>query len=80
MSDEQQHGPGVMKYVKAAKEFLKQKEKHLERVKNYKFDTIAVHGLYTMEEALNLNDGGCAGVPHSHLVLHSDSQSDDLLS
>ncbi len=57
MSDEQQHGPGVMKYVKAAEEFLKQKEKHLERVKNYKFDTIAVHGLYTMEEALNLNQG-----------------------
>ncbi len=57
MSDEQQHGPGVMKYVKAAEELLKQKEKYLERVKNYKFDTIAVHGLYTMEEALNLNQG-----------------------
>jgi O-acetylhomoserine/O-acetylserine sulfhydrylase-like pyridoxal-dependent enzyme len=57
MSDEQQHGPGVMKYVKAAEKFLKQKEKNLERIKNYKFDTIAVHGLYTMEEALNLNQG-----------------------
>jgi O-acetylhomoserine/O-acetylserine sulfhydrylase-like pyridoxal-dependent enzyme len=57
MSDEQQHGPGVMKYVKAAEAFLKQKEKHLKRIKNYKFDTIAVHGLYTMEEALNLNQG-----------------------
>ncbi len=57
MSDDQQHGPGVMRYVKAAEEFLAQKEKQLERVKNYKFDTIAVHGLYTVEEALNFNQG-----------------------
>ncbi len=57
MSDDQQYGPGIMKYVKAAEEYLKQKEKHIERIKNYKFDTIAVHGLYTVEEALNLNQG-----------------------
>jgi O-acetylhomoserine/O-acetylserine sulfhydrylase-like pyridoxal-dependent enzyme len=46
-----------MRYVKAAEEFLAQKEKQLKRVKNYKFDTIAVHGLYTVEEALNFNQG-----------------------
>ncbi len=57
MSDDQQYGPGVMKYVKAAEEYLKQKEKHIERIKNYKFDTIAVHGLYTVEEALDMNQG-----------------------
>ena len=50
MSDDQQYGPGVMRYVKAAEEFLAQKEKQLERVKNYKFDTIAVHGLYTADQ------------------------------
>ncbi len=57
MSDDQPYGPGVMRYVKAAEELLAQKEKQLERVKNYKFDTIAVHGLYTVEEALNFNQG-----------------------
>ncbi len=57
MSDDQSYGPGVMRYVKAAEKSLAQKEKQLKRVKNYKFDTIAVHGLYTVEEALNFNQG-----------------------
>ncbi len=57
MSDDQQYGPGVMKYVEAAKKLLAQKEETLARMKKLKFDTIAVHGLYTVEEALNLNQG-----------------------
>jgi len=57
MSDEQQYSPGVSKYIEEAKKFLSQKKEHLARVKKLKFDTIAVHGLYTVEEALSLNQG-----------------------
>lgn len=57
MSDEQKHTPGVMKYIKESQKFLAQREKHLARIKKLKFDTIAVHGLYTTEEALNQNQG-----------------------
>ena len=57
MADDQQYSPGVMKYVKKAKNFLTQRKKHLERIKKLKFDTIAVHGLYTVEEALSQNQG-----------------------
>lgn len=57
MTDDQLYGPGVMKYVKEAEKFLVQKEKHIARIKKLKFDTIAVHGLYTVEEALSQNQG-----------------------
>ncbi|MQY58629.1 MAG: O-acetylhomoserine aminocarboxypropyltransferase/cysteine synthase, partial [Clostridia bacterium] len=46
-----------MKYVKEAEKFLVQKEKQIARIKKLKFDTIAVHGLYTVEEALSQNQG-----------------------
>ena len=45
MSDEQKYSPGVKKYIKEAEKLLDQKKKALERTKNFKFDTIAVHGL-----------------------------------
>ena len=57
MTDDHLYGPGVMKYVKEAEKFLIQKEKHIARIKKLKFDTIAVHGLYTVEEALSQNQG-----------------------
>ncbi len=57
MTDDQQYEPGVMKYVKEAEKSLARKEKHIDRIKKLKFDTIAVHGLYTVEEALNQNQG-----------------------
>lgn len=57
MSDEPEYSPGVKKYIKEAEKLLSRKKKTLERVKKFKFDTIAVHGLYTIEEALNLNQG-----------------------
>ena len=57
MSDEQKYSPGVKKYIKEAEKFLDRKKRSLERIKNFKFDTIAVHGLYTVEEALSLNQG-----------------------
>lgn len=57
MTDDQQYGPGVLKYVEESNKVLAQKEKHLARIKKFKFDTLAVHGLYTVEEALRLNQG-----------------------
>jgi O-acetylhomoserine/O-acetylserine sulfhydrylase-like pyridoxal-dependent enzyme len=57
MADDHLYGPGVMKYVKEAEKFLVQKEKQIARIKKLKFDTIAVHGLYTVEEALTQNQG-----------------------
>jgi O-acetylhomoserine/O-acetylserine sulfhydrylase-like pyridoxal-dependent enzyme len=57
MSDDQPHGPGVMRYVEASQKLLTQKQALLDRMKNLKFDTIAVHGLYSVEEALGQNQG-----------------------
>ena len=57
MPDEPEYGPGVTKYISEAKKILEQKKKQLERIKKFKFDTIAVHGLYTVEEALEHNQG-----------------------
>lgn len=57
MSQKPQYGPGVEKYVEAAKNALAERQKQLDRVKKFKFDTLAVHGLYTVEEAINKNQG-----------------------
>ena len=57
MSDEKKYGPGVEKYIKEAKLFLAEQEKIKARIQRMKFDTIAVHGLYSLEEALNRNQG-----------------------
>jgi O-acetylhomoserine/O-acetylserine sulfhydrylase-like pyridoxal-dependent enzyme len=57
MADDQKYSPGVLKYIKEAKKLSAQKNEYLARVKKLKFDTIAVHGLYTTEEALSQNQG-----------------------
>jgi|YNPBryunderm2012_1023409.scaffolds.fasta_scaffold00005_15 O-acetylhomoserine/O-acetylserine sulfhydrylase-like pyridoxal-dependent enzyme len=57
MSAEQKHSPGVEKYIQEARVLLDQQEKIKARMKQMKFDTIAVHGLYSIEEALNRNQG-----------------------
>jgi len=57
MSDNQKYSPGVRKYIEQAKKILDQKKEQTDRVKKLKFDTIAVHGLYTPDEALSQNQG-----------------------
>ena len=57
MVDNKQYSPGVKKYIQEAKKSLAQKEKDLKRIKKLKFDTIAIHGLYTVEEVLKQNQG-----------------------
>jgi O-acetylhomoserine/O-acetylserine sulfhydrylase-like pyridoxal-dependent enzyme len=49
--------PGVQKYIDAAQKLLAERRAALARMKSMKFDTIAVHGLYTVEEALGRNQG-----------------------
>jgi O-acetylhomoserine/O-acetylserine sulfhydrylase-like pyridoxal-dependent enzyme len=57
MSSTPTYSPGVMKYVEAAKKLLAERDAALARMKAMRFDTIAVHGLYTVEEALARNQG-----------------------
>jgi O-acetylhomoserine/O-acetylserine sulfhydrylase-like pyridoxal-dependent enzyme len=57
MSSAPVYSPGVMKYVEEAKRLLAERDAALARMKAMKFDTIAVHGLYTVEEALKRNQG-----------------------
>jgi len=48
---------GIARYEEAGREYLTKRESALARMKTMKFDTIAVHGLYTVEEALGRNQG-----------------------
>ncbi len=57
MSDVPMYSPGVLRYIEESKKLLARRQALLERAKRYKFDTIAVHGLYAVEEALNQNQG-----------------------
>jgi O-acetylhomoserine/O-acetylserine sulfhydrylase-like pyridoxal-dependent enzyme len=57
MSANQPHRPGVQKYIDASTKLLAQRDAALARAKAMKFDTIAVHGLYTLEESLERNQG-----------------------
>ncbi len=48
---------GIARYLAAAAEAAKRREADLATMRKCRFDTIAVHGLYTMSEALNFNQG-----------------------
>ncbi|MFA6917803.1 MAG: aminotransferase class I/II-fold pyridoxal phosphate-dependent enzyme [Candidatus Gracilibacteria bacterium] len=50
---------GISYYVQKAKEAGERMAEHRKRVKSWKFDTIAVHGIYSLEETLN-NQGSIA--------------------
>lgn len=57
MSDKPEYSPGVQRYIEESKAYFERRRALIERVKNYKFDTLAVHGLYSVEEALDMNQG-----------------------
>ena len=48
---------GVNYYVEAAKRSAKWHKEHIARMKKCRFDTIAVHGVYSMQESLDFNQG-----------------------
>ena len=56
MSDSQ-YSPGVQRYIDAAAEAESRRQADRERIRKCRFDTIAVHGMYSANEALNFNQG-----------------------
>ncbi len=48
---------GIEKYLDAAVQSVQRREEAVKEMKKCRFDTIAVHGLYTMNESLNFNQG-----------------------
>lgn len=57
MSGGQVYRPGILKYIEQAQKQREERKKQFERIKGFKFDTLAVHGLYTVEEAIDRNQG-----------------------
>jgi O-acetylhomoserine/O-acetylserine sulfhydrylase-like pyridoxal-dependent enzyme len=55
---EQQLSPGVRRYVEKANELGARRKEFRARVRALKFDTIAVHGAYGVEEAFSEGQGG----------------------
>ncbi|MEJ5166201.1 MAG: aminotransferase class V-fold PLP-dependent enzyme [Thermoanaerobaculia bacterium] len=53
-----EYSKGVQKYIEKAKKELEERKKYLKELKKKKFDTLAVHGLYSMEEAFEGGKGG----------------------
>jgi len=49
--------PGVQRYVDQAKEEVQVRSEAVKRAKKLRFDTIAVHGLYGVREAIERNQG-----------------------
>lgn len=48
---------GVERYTTAAAEVMKRRAEDWQKMKAARFDTVAVHGFYTMQEALDFNQG-----------------------
>lgn len=57
MSDVTEFSPGVQRYVEKAKRMMEQQKAYIDEMRKLKFDTIAVHGLYSVEHALEANQG-----------------------
>lgn len=48
---------GVARYVELAKKELEDRQRAWNEAKRWRFDTVAVHGLYTVQEAIERNQG-----------------------
>ncbi len=53
-----EYSEGVKKYLEKAKIFIDERKKYLKELKKKKFDTLAVHGLYSVQEAFEGGKGG----------------------
>ena len=53
-----QYSAGVQKYIRDAEACLKERKEHRREVRRLRFDTIAVHGIYSMGEAFAGGQGG----------------------
>ncbi len=57
MCPDPQFSPGVRKYIELAAKLIAERDADIARMKTMRFDTLSVHGLYSMTEALNCNQG-----------------------
>ena len=48
---------GIQHYIEAGKRAAEWHNSYKNKMKQCKFDTIAVHGIYSMQEALDFNQG-----------------------
>ena len=53
----EQYSAGVMEYVKRGEKIMAEEKAFRDRMMKCKFDTIAVHGSYSVQEAINNNSG-----------------------
>jgi len=53
-----EYSEGVKNYIKKAKKEIEKRKEYLKSLKKKKFDTLAVHGLYSVEEAFEGGKGG----------------------
>jgi O-acetylhomoserine/O-acetylserine sulfhydrylase-like pyridoxal-dependent enzyme len=49
---------GVQRYIKSGQEYTAKRKAYREKVRKLRFDTIAVHGMYSLEEAFAQGQGG----------------------
>lgn len=49
---------GVQAYVEKAQKYMSERRAHRDKVRDLRFDTIAVHGMYSAEEAFSGGQGG----------------------
>ena len=52
------YSEGVRRYIKAGEENTARRKEYREKIRQCKFDTIAVHGMYSVEEAFRQGQGG----------------------
>lgn len=55
---ESEMSEGLKRYIERANEYLEKRKAYREKVRKMKFDTIAVHGMYSVEEAISGGQGG----------------------
>lgn len=57
MSDQPNYSPGLQRRIDIGNQIMAERAERVRIARKWKFDTIAVHGLYHMQEALELNQG-----------------------
>jgi O-acetylhomoserine/O-acetylserine sulfhydrylase-like pyridoxal-dependent enzyme len=57
MSSQPEYSPGVRKYIELANRQLAERDRRYQQAKKLRFDTLAVHGLYSAQEAIEKNQG-----------------------
>jgi O-acetylhomoserine/O-acetylserine sulfhydrylase-like pyridoxal-dependent enzyme len=57
MSNQPQYSPGLQRRIDIGNQIMAERAERTRIAKKWKFDTIAVHGLYHMQEALENNQG-----------------------